>query len=169
MHFGRQLLSIRPLGATLRQMGTKSKATEKLSSNSKLQGLVITLEVLIGTDDKQIFHSALAKRQKEALAQTSTPKVYDTSKEIDGLHNVQTKYMEKIKQRLGKADARPVKRGKGDSALLQVGKEMEKRIALEEEDYKETKRGSSAAWLLQLGMGNLLDYFISRSVAVGKC
>ena len=142
-------------------------STEALSSNSKLQGLVISLEVLIGTEEREVFKAALEKRRMDAKEAKKAPRMFDLSKEIENVTTVQTKYMQKIKEKLGKADAKPFARGKGDAALLQVGKDMEKRIAVQVEERKDTKQGASAAWLLQLGMGNLLDYFVSRSVSIG--
>ena len=165
VRYGHTWLSMRALSSTKRS----PSSTEALSSNSKIQGLVISLEVLIGTEEREIFKAALERRRVKAKEEKKRERVYDTSNEIVGIHSLQTKYMEKIKQKLGKADAKPFKRGKGDSALLQVGKDMENRILAQTEDGKVTKQGASAAWLLQLGMGNLLDYFISRSVSIGKC
>ena len=145
----------------------KPSSTEALSSNSKLQGLVISLEVLIGTEERNAFVETVKKRHIDAEEAKKAPRVYDTSTEIKNVTTVQTKYMQKIKEKLGKADTKPFKRGKGDAALLQVGKSMEKRVAVQIEDGKVSKQGASAAWLLQLGMGNLLDYFTSRSVSIG--
>ena len=140
-------------------------SNEALTKNSNLRAVVISLEVLIGTDELGTFKDNLAERRRKDLLEAEAPREYDTSKEIYGVSTVQTKYMNKIKARLGKRSAKSVARGKGDSALLQVGKEMEKAIALERQS---NKGGSSVAWLLQLGMGNLLDYLVSRSVDIGK-
>ncbi len=142
-------------------------SNEALTKNSNLRAVVISLEVLIGTDELGTFKDNLAERRRKDLLEAEAPREYDTSKEIYGVSTVQTKYMNKIKAKLGKRSAKSVARGKGDSALLQVGKEMEKAIALERRD-DQNKGGSSVAWLLQLGMGNLLDYLVSRSVDIGK-
>lgn len=143
-----------------------SSSLADLTKNSKLRAVVISLEVLIGTDELSTFKTNLAERRRKDMLEAERPREYDTSKEIEGVTTVQTKYMNKIKAKLGKRDARPIARGKGDATLLQVGKEMEKAVALEKQDY--SKGGSSVAWLLQLGMGNLLDYLTSRSVSIGK-
>jgi hypothetical protein len=143
-------------------------ANTDLTKNSKLQAVIISLEVLIGTDELGTFQANLAERRRLMVEEVAAPRVYDTTNEIKGISTVQTKYMNKIKQRLGKRDAtRPIPRGKGDASLLQSGKAMVKMVANENRDNAE-KGGSSAAWLLQLGMGNLLDYLVSRSVKIGK-
>lgn len=139
-------------------------SNEALTKNSKLRAVVISLEVLIGTEDLSSFKANLVEKQRKATLYAEAPK-YDTSKEIEGVSTVQTKYMDKIKAKLGKRSVKHVARTKGDASLLLVGKEMEKAISLEKLD---SNGGSSVAWLLQLGMGNLLDYLISRSVSIGK-
>lgn len=163
--FASQGLAGRLCEAMKREMSSIS-ANEALTKNSKLRAVVISLEVLIGTDELKEFKANLAERRRKDTLEAERPREYDTSKEIQGVTTVQTKYMNKIKAKLGKRDAKPIARGKGDSALLQVGREMIKTVALENEEN--TKGGSSVAWLLQLGMGNLLDYLTSRSVSIGK-
>ena len=125
----------------------------------KLRGSIFTMEVLVG-----MMTVVTEPPQCEVAPPPPKPPVavYDTSSEIEGVSTVQSKYFNKISRKLGgsnpiaSASAGP----KGDGDLHAAAKSLLK---------QEAQRGKVAEhgrWVLSEGMGGLLDYASSRSIAL---
>ena len=113
------------------------------------------MEVLVG-----MMKVVSEPPQYVEAVKTQAPKspVYDTSSEIEGVSTVQSKYLSKISRKLGgsnpiaSASAGP----KGDGDLHAAAKSL----------LKQEAQRAPSRWVLSVGMGGLLDYASSRSIAL---
>ena len=123
-----------------------------LSKNLRLRGVIFSLEVLVG--------ASTSSSGKAGGGTTPTPvpgpdNVYDTSREIQGIATITSKYGDKLRMRglglgagAGQADTPRVK---GDAHLLRASK-------MAAQQQEKAGGGDGGRWLLQEGMGNVLDY-----------
>lgn len=116
------------------------------SKNLKVRALVFDITVLIGGQPLKSAPS-VAQFQEKKLSP-----IYDQSSEIQNISTVQTKYMDKIRNRLGNSDGNPLigrtaSRPTGDGEILKQSKSL-----------PQTVDNSPSRWLLSQGMGNILDY-----------
>jgi hypothetical protein len=127
-----------------------------LNKNMKLRGSIFTMEVLVGmmkvvSEPPQYVEAVKTQAPK-------SPPVYDTSSEIEGVSTVQSKYFSKISRKLGgsnpiaSASAGP----KGDGDLHAAAKSL----------LKQEAQRAPSRWVLSVGMGGLLEYASSRSIAL---
>jgi len=130
------------------------------SVNQRLavRGAIFTLEVLIGGTGP-----AVKTAPKTNKFESLPPPVYDTSKEIQGVSTVQSKYFSKISKKLGGANpmAGSNPSSKGDSELHSAAKQL-----LQQESQRAGKVQETSRWLLQEGMGGVLEYSNSRTIGL---
>ena len=126
-----------------------------LNKNMKLRGSIFTMEVLVG-----MMKVVSEPPQYVEAVKTQAPKspVYDTSSEIEGVSTVQSKYLSKISRKLGGSN--PIASAgaghKGDGDLHAAAKSL----------LKQESQRAPSRWVLSVGMGGLLDYASSRSIAL---
>ena len=115
-----------------------------VSKHLKIRAIVFDIKVLIG-DGGEKFTTKVAAPSAKTVAP-----IYDSSKDIKNITTVTTKYMNKIRQKLGGefTPGTSNKKIETDGEMLQRSKT---------EAMKDTAT-SSSRWLLVPGMGNILDY-----------
>lgn len=152
---GRSVASV--LGFVARQHASDYS----LSKNLKLRGVIFSLEVLVGAN------KSVATGPRDAT--TATPvssggahNTYDTSREIQGISTVVTKYGDKLRQRLGGASLESVS-GSGQAAQDRRAGGDAKRLMASKKAVQQQEEGGGR-WLLVEGMGNILDYTSFRTI-----
>ena len=155
--------------------GNKKNLTVDLLKNSKLRAVIFSIDVLTGSDhsidkqERQIADGSVAPAVETSVIEQ---KVYDTSKEIEGVTGVQSKYMKAISAKLGGRSIQGIgsnsDSGMGvkkatDGELLGVGKKLAAEKAKENEGEQ-----AASSWMLAPGMGNLLDYCYYRTMHLGR-
>ena len=146
-----------------------------LNKNSKLRAILISIDVLTGSNNTIDKAAVQAARSRVTTSEGTSSEgkcggsVKTKKREIKGATDLKSKYMDKLKSKLlqhgtpqaaGKsADLSYVGR-KGDSALLVAAQ----RATARETAAKSKQRG---AWLLLEGMGALLDYCQHRTMVIG--
>lgn len=131
-----------------------------LSKNLKLRGVVFSLEVLVGANTS-VVSSGISREVAATPTSISAPNnTYDTSREIQGISTVVSKYGDKLRKRLGGAphnssgqSAQDRRATGGDAQLLKAAK----KAAQQQEE-------GGGRWLLVEGMGNILDYTSLRTI-----
>ena len=131
-----------------------------VNKNLKIKCIIFDIFVLCGNENEYNERRKIEIEKEYSDKQTipiPTP-VYDLSKEIENVSTIQTKYMNKIRKRIGDksiVDATsPIK--ETDAKLLNIAKTIP--------TPNETKK--PLRWLLQVGMGDVLDYSSFRSINV---
>lgn len=135
-----------------------------LNKNLKLRGIIFTLEVLVGQSLTVV--SAPVPALVTASPQSPKQSVYDTTKEIEGISTVQSKYMSKISSKLGGTNplfGNGAQSPRGDGDLHAAGKAL-----LKQESQRSGKTGASESgrWVLSQGMGSIVDYASTRTMSV---
>jgi len=132
-----------------------------LNKNLKLRGIIFTLEVLVGSSTTVIS----APAPSPSVPTTKPSVVYDTSREIEGISTVQSKYMSKISSKLGGTNplVGSAQAPRGDGDLHSAGKAL-----LKQESQRSGKKSASESgrWVLSQGMGAIVDYASSRTMNV---
>ena len=177
------------------QKSSKQNLAYDLNKNSKLRAIFITVDVLCGSIDKvdaklkssRIMGNEFGSNKSSSSTSTSSSSnkstssannVYDQSKEIEGVHNITSKYLKKLSQKLGgrslesnESEARGRGGGsnsnsysknttsnKGDGNLLHVGRKL----------MSSSDENKVGGWMLESGMGDLLQYCLHRTIKIGK-
>jgi len=141
---------------------------QDLSKFSKLRAIVLSVDVLTGGANSVVKPKAQTAAISSNIADPETPPVqhakYDTSKEIEGVSDVKTKYWRKLQDKLngGEHSMGAGGQSRGDAGILQVGRQ----IASAED---RSKAMAASAWMFAPGMGALLDYCHHRTLQVGRC
>jgi hypothetical protein len=135
-----------------------------LNKNSKLHAIVISIDVLTGSNTFKVKPSANSYETAAADSSVTSAQVYDRSKEVEGVSDVTTKYMKKLHnklpggvQSLGNMKATA---SKGDGDMFKVGRALS--------DADEAKKKSAGVWMLEKNMGALLDYCAHRTMRLGE-
>jgi hypothetical protein len=128
-----------------------------VNKNLKIKCIIFDITVLTGEEIDINDRKKKEIEDKYAKTPVASPS-YDQTKEIKNVSTIQTKYMNKIRQRIGDksiVDATsPLK--DTDAKLLNIAKA----IPMPNENKNPSR------WLLQTGMGDLLDNCAFRSVNI---
>ena len=133
--------------------------SHSLNKNLKLRAVVFTMDVLCG--NTTVVSAPPPPLQAKAPAPSPT---YDTSKEIEGIATVTSKYMNKIAKRLGGSNplASPPPGARGDGDIHAAGKQM----LQQEQQRGRVSAADTGRWVLAEGMGGVLDYASSRTLCL---
>ncbi len=144
-----------------------SKAfAQDLNKNSKLRAILLSVDVLIGGTELVPKVKVIAEHvdSNPGTGAVKVAPTYDKSKEIQGVTDVKTKYMQKLNKKMQGGErvlGMGVNPDRGDAAILKVGR----KIAHEDDA---ARANSGGAWMLASGMGGLLDYCQHRTLHIGK-
>jgi len=128
-----------------------------VNRNLKVKCVIFDVEVLTGNDDD--INSRKKKEIEDKYAATPiTSPVYDQSNEIQNVSTIQTKYMNKIRKRIG------------DKSIVDATSSIKETDATMLNRAKSIPMSSEnknpSRWLLQVGFGDILDYTSFRSINV---
>jgi hypothetical protein len=137
-----------------------------LNKNSKLHAIVLSIDVLTGSNASLVKPSGVSSATVAADSSSPSAQVYDRSKEVEGVSDVTAKYMKKLHNKLpGGASSlgnmKATAASKGDGDMFKAGRALS--------DADDAKKKSAGAWMLVPGMGSLLDYCAHRTMRIGKC
>jgi hypothetical protein len=127
-----------------------------VNRNLKVKCVIFDVEVLTGNNDDI---NSRKKKQIEVYAATPvTSPVYDQTNEIQNVSTIQTKYMNKIRKRIG------------DKSIVDATSSMKETDATMLNRAKAipmpSENKNPQRWLLQVGFGDVLDYTSFRSINV---
>lgn len=151
---------------------SRQSLSVNLNKNSKLRAILISIDVLTGSNntvDKAAAQTARSRvTTSEEIESGGSVKTKTKNRVIEGVTDVKAKYMDKLKHKLqqgtphaaGKSADQSFVRRRGDSALLEVAQQVTAREAADKKKHR-------GAWMLLEGMGALLDYCQHRTMIIG--
>lgn len=128
------------------------------TQNSAIKGIIFDINVLIGDSNRKISEITKDSHSNNTIMLSKSNNI---SIESNPLANVQTKYMNKLKQRLG--ESTPLAsflsgfEKESDSKLLNRAKAIP----------MPTEMKNPTRWLLKQGFGDVLDYTQGRTIKLG--
>lgn len=138
----------------------KSKFVQSLTQTSRLRAVLMDVNILVRTGDFEILKSTPI----ESPSKSKSSSVYDTSMEISNVSTIQTKYMDKVRQKLGGSLVPFIE---ANSNKISDAKMLNSSKSLSENPDIKNHNSSLSKWLLNDGMGLLVDYIESRSLVFG--